>query len=90
MTTFLFYGDTIRYPAIRHELPLAIMDPLLLVVRGEDRFVLTTSLEAARVRQVLPQAQQLLTDELGVFELIGEGMTRDDAELEVAVRESAL
>ena len=27
--TVLLYGDTIRYPALRHEVPLAIMDPFL-------------------------------------------------------------
>jgi len=33
MTTFLFHGDTVRHPAIRHEVGLEIIDPFLLVVR---------------------------------------------------------
>jgi Xaa-Pro aminopeptidase len=85
MTTILFYGDTIRYPAMRHEVPLEIMDPFLLVVRGDDRLVLTTALEAARIQKALPGAELLRTDELGLFELIEQGMSRDDAELETAV-----
>ena len=85
MTTILFYGDTIRYPAMRHEVPLEIMDPFLLVVRGGDRLVLTTALEAARIQKALPGAELLRTDELGLFELIEQGMSRDDAELETAV-----
>jgi len=32
--TILLYGDTIRYPSVRHEVPLAIIDPLLFVSRG--------------------------------------------------------
>ena len=37
MTTFLLYGDTIRYPAIRHEVALEIMDPFLFVARDGAR-----------------------------------------------------
>ena len=37
MTTFLFHGDTVRYPAIRHEVALEIMDPFLFVVRDGER-----------------------------------------------------
>jgi len=29
-TDLLLYGDTERHPALRHELPLEIMDPFLL------------------------------------------------------------
>jgi MFS family permease len=32
MTDFLYYGDTGRYAAMRHELPIAILDPFLLGV----------------------------------------------------------
>jgi hypothetical protein len=31
MTDFLFYADTVRSAAARHELPLSIGDPFLLV-----------------------------------------------------------
>jgi Xaa-Pro aminopeptidase len=82
----LFYGDTIRYPAIRHEVPLEIMDPLLFVDRDGDKLVLTSQLERARIAGVLPDAEILLTGDLGLYELVEEGMSRDDAELEVAVR----
>ena len=30
MATFLLYGDTVRYAAIRHEVPLEIIDPFLV------------------------------------------------------------
>jgi Xaa-Pro aminopeptidase len=86
MATVLLYGDTIRYPSMRHEVPLEIIDPLLFVARGGDVLVLTSPLEAARIAAVLPQADMLLVDELGYFELVEQGVTREDAELETAVR----
>ena len=31
MATILLYGDTLRYPWMRHEVPLEIVDPFLFV-----------------------------------------------------------
>jgi Xaa-Pro aminopeptidase len=86
MATILLYGDTIRYPAMRHEVPLEIMDPFLFVAWDGRPLVLTNSLEAKRIAEVLPQAELLFRDELGLYELIEEGMPRDEAELETAIR----
>ena len=33
MATILLYGDTIRYPSMRHEVPLEMVDPLLFTSR---------------------------------------------------------
>src|SRR5215218_11497282 len=86
MEPILLYGDTIRYPAVRHEVPLEIVDPLLVAVDDGRTAILTSSLEAARLREALPDAQLLLLDELGFYELLAEGAERDDAELAVALR----
>lgn len=86
MPSVLLYGDTVRYPALRHEIPLEIMDALMLVDTGEQTFVLTSSLEAARIRAVLPEAELTLYDELGLFDLVREGMARGQAELQVVIR----
>lgn len=86
MSTILLYGDTLRYPSLRHEVPLEIMDPFLFVARDQDTFVLSNSLEADRIARVLPQASMLGTDELGLYELVAEGMPREEAELATAVR----
>jgi Xaa-Pro aminopeptidase len=86
VATILLYGDTIRYPAMRHEVPLEIMDPFLFVARDGQALVLTNSLEAARISKVLPEAELLVIDELGFYELISDGMPRDEAELETATR----
>jgi Xaa-Pro aminopeptidase len=82
----LLYGDTIRYAAMRHEVPLEIIDPFLLVAGADRTLILTSSLEAARISEALPSAELLTLDELGLYELLAEGMARDDAELETAVR----
>jgi Xaa-Pro aminopeptidase len=86
VATILLYGDTIRYPALRHEVPLEIMDPFLFVARDGQALVLTNSLEAERISRVLPDAELLVIDELGFYELLGDGMPRDEAELETATR----
>jgi Xaa-Pro aminopeptidase len=86
MATILLYGDTIRYPALRHEVPLEIIDPFLFVARDGQALVLTNSLEAERISKVLPDAELLVIDELGFYELIQDGMPRDQAELETVSR----
>jgi Xaa-Pro aminopeptidase len=86
MATILLYGDTVRSAALRHEVPLEIMDPFLYVARGEDAFVLTNALELARIEATLPQATVQLRDAFGWHDLIQGGMRREEAELEVAVR----
>jgi Xaa-Pro aminopeptidase len=84
--TVLLYGDTVRYPALRHEVPLVIVDPFLFVERDGQALVLTSSLEASRIAGVLPGAEVLVFDELGFYELLDEGMAPDDAELETVAR----
>jgi len=86
VTAILLYGDTIRYPSVRHEVPLEIVDPLLFVARDGHASVLTSTLEAGRIAEALPGAELLTIDELGFFELLEQGMPRDEAELETVLR----
>jgi Xaa-Pro aminopeptidase len=87
MATILLYGDTVRYPALRHEVPLEIIDPLLLAVRdGGGTAILTSSLEAARIAEALPDAELVLLDELGFYDMLADGVQRDEAELEAVLR----
>jgi Xaa-Pro aminopeptidase len=86
MAAILIYGDTIRYPSMRHEVPLEIMDAFLFVERDGRPHLLTNVLEQARIRTVLPDAELLLEPDLGLFELVEGGMPRDEAELETVVR----
>jgi Xaa-Pro aminopeptidase len=84
--TVLLYGDTVRYPALRHEVPLAVVDPFLFAEHNGRPLVLTSSLEASRIAEVLPRAEVLVFDQLGFYELLDEGTAPDDAELETVVR----
>jgi Xaa-Pro aminopeptidase len=86
MTTLLLYGDTVRNPSLRHEVPLEIMDPFLFAEHDGRRLVLTNSLERARLAQLMPDAELVLGDQLGLFDLIEDGMSREEALLEVALR----
>ena len=73
MATILLYGDTVRYPAIRHEVPLEIIDPLLVAVEDGRTSILTSSLESARIAEALPDAELVLLDELGFYEMLADG-----------------
>ena len=86
MTAILLYGDTVRYPAIRHEIPLEIIDPLLVAVENGRTSILTSSLESARITEAVPDAELVLLDELGFYEMLADGVERDEAELEVVLR----
>src|SRR4051794_19107963 len=86
MSSFLFYGDTVRYPALRHEVPLEIIDAFLFVEKDGRAHVMTSVLERARVAGALPDAELVTIDKLGLFDLVEDGMPRRDAELEVAIR----
>jgi Xaa-Pro aminopeptidase len=86
MATILLYGDTVRYPALRHEVPLEVMDPFLFVERDGRAFVLTSMLDATRIARSLPEAEVLTSGELGFFELVEQDMSADEAELETVVR----
>ena len=86
MATVLLYGDTVRSAALRHEVPLEIVDPFLYVARGDEALVLTNGLELARIQETLPRALVQLRDGFGWFELLEAGTSREEAELEVSVR----
>jgi Xaa-Pro aminopeptidase len=86
MTTLLLYGDTARHASMRHEVPLEIVDPFLFVEHEGQALVLTNQLEQARIAEVLPGAHVVLVDELGLHDLVADGMPRPDANLEVIVR----
>ena len=49
MPGLLLFGDTERFAALRHEIPLAIIDPLLFAEVDGRRIVLTSMLERDRV-----------------------------------------
>ncbi len=86
MTTLLLFGDTESSPAMRHEIPLSIGDPFMLADIDGRRAVLTNSLERSRIADVAPDAELLDFFELGMPELLEQGLSRLEAQREIAAR----
>jgi Xaa-Pro aminopeptidase len=82
----LLYGDTTRNASMRHELPLEIIDPFLFAEHEGRPRALTSSLEVDRIARALPEVELATLDDLGFYELLEDGMPREQAELEAAVR----
>ena len=74
MTDFLFYGDTERSAAMRHELPVAIVDPFLLGIVGGRMHVMASHLERARIAAAAPDAVLHDIVDLGFHELLESGI----------------
>jgi Xaa-Pro aminopeptidase len=86
MLGLLLAGDTERSAALRHEIPVPIIDPLLFAEVDGRRYVLTTRLESERVQRELPDAEVLDYFDLGYKDFVATGMTMHEAGREVEVR----
>ncbi len=89
MTDVLFYGDTERSAAMRHELPVAIGDPFLIAIVDGRMHVMSNSLERDRIVAAAPEAVLHDIAELGFYELLESGMNHHELELELASRAAA-
>ena len=86
MAALMLFGDTERSAALRHEIPLAIIDSLLWVELGGRTIVLTSQLERTRIARQLPEAEILDFFAFGLRELRQQGLSHDQAEREVVAR----
>ena len=86
MPDVLIYGDTVRSPELRHEVPLAIADPFLYVEKDGRRTVVLHSLEIPRVRETAPELEIVPNEQLGADELYAQGIKGSELDLELAVR----
>ena len=86
MPDVLIHGDTIRSPELRHEVPVAIPDPVLYAERNGDRHVVVGSFEVPRVEALGADLQVHAPEQFGMDELLAGGMRRWEAELEVHLR----
>jgi Xaa-Pro aminopeptidase len=87
MPALVLWGDTVRSAALRHELPLVVVDPFLFVDDGPGRrWVMSSALEAARLAEVRPDAEQVAVTDLGFRELLESGLSRPQVLLELASR----
>jgi Xaa-Pro aminopeptidase len=85
MSNVLIYGDTVRSPELRHEVPVAVPDPFIYVERDGSRWAFVGSLEIPRMREI-PGLEPVALEELGVDELIAQGKTWQEAAPELALR----
>jgi Xaa-Pro aminopeptidase len=81
----LIYGDTLRSPALRHEVPITIVDPFLYLEANGTRAVITSPLERPRLEE-LDGLEIVGLEELGWDELVASGRPRWDIDLDAAVR----
>ena len=85
MPDVLIVGDTVRSPELRHEVPLGVPDPFLYAEKDGARCVMVGSLELPRIRG-LGGYEIVPPEELGLDEMLAQGMSREQIALELAVR----
>jgi Xaa-Pro aminopeptidase len=86
MRGLLLFGAPERTAALRHEIPVAIIDPVLFAEVDGRRYVLTSGLERERVEAALPGAEVLDYFAFGFKELVEGGLSFTQAEREAAAR----
>ena len=86
MADVLIYGDTMRSPELRHEVPVPIPDAFLYAEKDGRRVLVLHSLEIPRVREDAPELEIIPLEQLGTDELFAQGMQGWQIELEVALR----
>ncbi len=85
----LIHGDTHRSAALRHELPLGIVDPFDYFEVAGRRVVVISSLEAARVKAAAAGVEVLDPYSLGLDDLIAAGMRWHEIDVELCARAAA-
>jgi Xaa-Pro aminopeptidase len=82
----LIHGDTHRSAALRHELPLGILDPFSYFETDGRRVAVLPSIEASRVGEAAPDVELIDPYELGLDELIARGLRWDELDTELCLR----
>jgi len=85
MPDVLMYADTFRSPELRHEVPLAIPDPILYAEKDGKKHIVTHSMEAVRLAE-LGLFELHLMEELGIDELRKSGLSMPEIRAELALR----
>ena len=85
MASVLMYGDTVRSPELRHEVPHSVTDAFLYVEHDGARYAVLRSLEVARMREV-PGMNPLPLEDFGLDELTEQGLDGEAAHLEIVAR----
>ncbi len=85
MSDVLIYGDTIRFPELRHELPIPVPDPFLYVEKDGVKHAVISSMEIPRLAES-GGIQCHALEEFGMDELIAQGLSRDSMIDQISVR----
>lgn len=85
----LIHGDTNRSAALRHELPLGILDPFSYFEVDGRRVVVIAAMEADRLQEAAPGVEIFDPYELGLDELVARGMRWHDIDAELCARAAA-
>jgi Xaa-Pro aminopeptidase len=80
------WADTERSATMRHEIPIVVGDPFGYAEVGGRVFVLTSSLESARISAARPDAEIVEWGDMGFHDLLESGMSRQDIILEMTAR----
>jgi Xaa-Pro aminopeptidase len=85
LSSVLIFGDTMRSPELRREVPHAVADPFLYVEHDSKRYAVVRSLEVARMRGV-EGLEPLPLEDFGLDELVAGGSDSEAALVEIAAR----
>jgi Xaa-Pro aminopeptidase len=85
MPNVVMFADTVRSPELRHEVPVQVPDPLIYVERNGSRLVFARSLELPRLAD-LPGVEAAGYEELGMDELVKQGLVWHEMERELVLR----
>ncbi|UGS37931.1 M24 family metallopeptidase [Capillimicrobium parvum] len=86
MPDVLIHAGTLDCAEMRHEIPAAILDPFLYGEHDGAAFALLSVLDEGSVREVRPEVEIVDPLELGLMDLLEQGMDRDAALTEIALR----
>jgi Xaa-Pro aminopeptidase len=86
MPDVLIYGDTLRNPELRHELPLTLGDPFLYAEKDGRPHVVVSEFEWPRIREAGVDAELVSPTALGLDELLASGLRIGEITLELTVR----
>jgi Xaa-Pro aminopeptidase len=86
MTDVLIFGDTMRHPELRHEVPLMLGDPFLYAEKGGRAHIVITDFEWPRLQEAGVEAELISPFALGIDELLVSGKKYWQIALEMALR----
>ena len=83
----LIDADTIRSPELRHEIPAGVIDPFLYGEHDGKAFAVVSALDAPTIALARPDLHQVdMIADLGLMELVKDGLSPHEAMLEVRLR----